>query len=139
MWTTSPVSIVMSQSSGLSEEINLLRSELLSFSNLVKKMFWSLGSEVRLQPATWMGLQLPGLKLTAAILFRPCHAMRRLPWANVLSTLFLYLSLAFFMACLTSLLTSFLSNSEPVKKTLFFLFFFFSKSPLGPYSPRVCC
>ncbi len=41
---------------------------------------------------------------------------------KVCSTLFLYFSLAVLMACLTSLLTSFFSISEPVKKTLFFLF-----------------
>ena len=58
---------------------------------------------------------------TAAIVLRPCQADRSFPSVNFSSTLFLYFSLAVFMARLTSLLTSFFSDSEPVKKILIFL------------------
>ena len=57
---------------------------------------------------------------TAAIVLRPCQADRSFPSVNFSSTLFLYFSLAVFMAYLTSLLT-FFSDSEPVKKIFFFL------------------
>lgn len=59
--------------------------------------------------------------VTAAMVLRPCQAERRFPWVNFFSTLFLYFSLAVFMASLTSLLTSFFSVSVQVKKILFFL------------------
>lgn len=52
----------------------------------------------------------------AAMFFRPCQAERRFPSVNFSSILFLYFSLAASMARLTSSLTSFFSDSEPVKK-----------------------
>ncbi len=69
-----------------------------------------------------MVLGLLAAVLMEAMVLRPCHAEWRFPSINFCSTLFLYFSLAILMARLTSLLTFFISNSEPVKKILFFLF-----------------
>ena len=69
---------------------------VLSVSNLEKMELRLFGRDAGLLPATWIVLWMEGAVFTVAMFLSPCQAEQRLTCVKISSTLFLYLSLAFF-------------------------------------------